>query len=78
MQGMSVEQGYEALANAIIIQAAKDFKDKCKMFKKRPNREEDIKAEADYKFFFSEWFSVLTSVDGSLIVREMQKEVWKR
>lgn len=78
MQGMSVEQGYEALANAIIIQAAKDFKDKCKMFKKNPKREQEIKKEALYKFFFSEMFEMLTTVDGKIIVEQIQKEVWKR
>ena len=57
--------GYEALANAIIIQAAKDFKAAYKRMKRFPNSKAAQDEVRDItKFFCSQWFEQLSNVDG--------------
>lgn len=55
---------YENLANAIIIQACKDYR--------LTENETKIKELED--FFHSEWFSVLTSLDPDPLINELRKE----
>ena len=67
---------YEALANAVIEQAAKDYRDACFLLKwKRCNRTaEDMKCDCE-SFFTSEWCKVLTNLDGAKILGQLRKEV---
>ena len=60
---------FEELANAIVIQAAKDYRAALKKLKKYP-RDADCES-----FFRSSWYSTLTSVDGELLMRKLQMEV---
>lgn len=55
---------YEELANAIILQACKDYR--------LTDNEDDLK-EIE-RFFHSEWFSVLTSLDPDLLIKKLRKE----
>lgn len=55
---------YTALANAIIEQAVKDYR-------KSKNHQTRTIIK---KFFLSEWFSVLTEVDGKMILRRLEGE----
>lgn len=55
---------YEELANAIIVQACKDY---------RLTDNEDGLKEIE-RFFHSEWFSVLTSLDPDLLIKKLRKE----
>ena len=55
---------YEELANAIIVQACKDYR--------LTDNEDDLK-EIE-RFFHSEWFSVLTSLDPDLLIKKLRKE----
>jgi hypothetical protein len=68
--------GYEALANAIIIQAAKDFKAAYKRMKRFPN---DGRAQEEVreitKFFCSQWFEMLSDVDGPTLLKKMKDEI---
>jgi hypothetical protein len=68
--------GYEALANAIIIQAAKDFKAAYKRMKRFPN---DARAQDEVreitKFFCSQWFVMLSDVDGPTLLKKMKDEI---
>ena len=68
--------GYEALANAIIIQAAKDFRAAYKRMKRVPN---DGRAQEEVreitKFFCSQWFEMLSDVDGPSLLRKMKEEI---
>lgn len=68
--------GYEALANAIIIQAAKDFRAAYKRMKRFPNdaRTQDEVRDIT-KFFCSEWFEALSDVDGPALLRKMKDEI---
>lgn len=55
---------YENLANAIIVQACKDYR--------MTDNENELKAIEG--FFHSEFFSVLTSLDPNLLITELRKE----
>lgn len=70
------EENYQALANAIIVQAAKDFRAAYKRLKRFPN---DRLAESEVrnctKFFYSDYFQALTDLDGPALLRRMMKEI---
>ena len=59
---------YENLANAIILQAVKDY---------RNARHKGTKAEIE-QFFRSEWFEILTDLDGKKLIEDLRRESgWK-
>ena len=66
---------YEKLANAIILQAVKDYRNALKALKKRPG---NISAKATKdeveRFFRSGWYQMLTSVDGEMLIDRLQEE----
>ena len=53
------DKNYEDLANAIIIQAVKDYRGT-----QSPQVRNEIK-----RFFKSQWFSMLTNVDGDILIK---------
>ena len=69
---------YENLANAIILQAVKDYRHALEVLQRNPlyRSAQDTKAECE-RFFCSEWFQILTSVDGKMLMRKLQQEVMK-
>ena len=70
------ENPYEKLANAIILQAVSDYRAALKKVKKNPkNRDAIDEALQIEKFFRSEWYQVLTSVDGEYLIDRLRKEV---
>ena len=70
------ENPYEKLANAIILQAVSDYRAALKKVKKNPkNRDAIDEALQIEKFFQSEWYQVLTSVDGEYLIDRLRKEV---
>lgn len=66
---------YENLANAIILQAVKDYRMALKSLKANPRSRmaQADKAEIE-RFFRSQWYSALTSVDGEMLIRSLLKE----
>lgn len=66
---------YENLANAIVLQAVKDWRSAVRTLKKRPRYDpaKQMKEECE-RFFRSDWFEGLTSVDGSVILRKLKQE----
>ena len=73
---MSDITNYENLANAIILQAVKDYRMALKSLKANPrNRTAMADKDEIERFFRSDWFSVLTSVDGEMLIRSLQMEV---
>ena len=67
---------YESLANAIILQAAKDYRNALKRLKKHPNREIDLYMKQEVEQFFrSDWYSCLTTVDPEIHPRKLNEEV---
>ena len=67
---------YQDLANAIILMAVKDYRDALKKLKKRPRYgpAHDIKNEVE-RFFRSDWYRELTSVDGNILIKKLKSEV---
>ena len=67
---------YEQLANAIILQAVKDYRDALKKLKKRPRYDpaKDMIFEVE-RFFHSDWYRELTSVDGNFLIKNLRSEV---
>ena len=73
---MSDITNYENLANAIILQAVKDYRMALKSLKANPRNRTALgdKNEVE-RFFRSDWLSVLTSVDGEMLIHSLQMEV---
>lgn len=70
------ESSYERLANAIILQAATDYRMALKKIKAHPkNRDAIDEALGIERFFRSGWYSALTSVDGEFLIRKLQEEM---
>ena len=67
--------GYDQLANAIIVQAAKDYRNAYKGKRSKTKTHEIKEIE---EFFLSEWFTTLTSADGAYIIQKLQEEVMKK
>ena len=59
------DKNYEDLANAIIIQAVKDYRGT-----QSPQVRNEIK-----RFFKFQWFSMLTNVDGDMLLKKLDREV---
>ena len=55
---------YQELANAIVLQAVKDYR-------LHDNEQELARIE---RFFRSDWFSVLTNVDPETLITKLRKE----
>jgi len=67
---------YENLANAIILQAVKDYRMTLKSLKanSRNRTAQADKAEIE-RFFRSQWYSALTDVNGEMLIRSLCMEV---
>lgn len=66
---------WESLANAIILQAVKDYREARKKHRKRLKNEDAKLMIADCEAFFrSDWFRDLTELDGEMLLRKLQEE----
>ena len=67
---------YTELANAIIIQAVKDYRNALKTLKRYPRYEpaKAVVAEVE-EFFRSDWYRMLTSVDAEMLMRKIRREI---
>ena len=67
---------YTELANAIVIQAAKDYRKALKTLKRYPRYEpaKAMVAEVE-EFFRSDWYRTLTSVDAEMLMRKIRREI---
>lgn len=67
---------YENLANAVIAQAAEDYRRLLKRAKKNPaNREALDEALQIERFFRSGWYQRLTNVDGEFLICKLQENI---
>lgn len=66
---------YENLANAIVFLAVADYRKVLKKYSKNPGSK-SVKADVDSleRFFRSQWYSVLTSVEGEFLIRKLRAE----
>lgn len=76
MKLVGEQEAYENLANAIIKLAADDYKSALIRLKRHPDSESAKRdVERQEKFFYSEWFEVLTDLDPSYLIRRMKEMV---
>lgn len=72
----TTRENWENLANAIILTAVKDFRTEYKKLLKNPKSKTAAAEVASLiRFFTSEYYSSLTSVDGEFLVRKLKSEV---
>lgn len=75
MKELDKRKAYENLANAIIEQAANDFREAKLRLQKNAR---DAEAEKTYRevkrFFRSAWFSRLTPLDSELLLEKLEEE----
>lgn len=66
---------YDELANAIVLQAVKDYRDaNKKLARGRKNHEAERMRNECLRFFRSRWFSVLTEIDPEFLIRRLDEE----
>ena len=77
MAGKNIaEDPYEALGNAIILQAVKDYRTALKKVKRNPqNRMALDEALSIEKFFRGSLFSTITSVDPEYLIGKLRDEI---
>lgn len=75
MKELDKRKAYENLANAIIEQAVRDFREAKLRLQKNAR---DAEAEKTYRevkrFFRSAWFSRLTPLDSELLLEKLEEE----
>lgn len=63
--------GYQLLANAIVLQAVNEYREAL--------RQNDTAAKwkkiSLRRFFRSDWFKLLTNIDGELLIERLNEEV---
>ena len=70
--------GWEDLANAVIWQAAEDYRCACRALRKHPHfRKPQAAKRSLERFFRSAWFKTLSGADGNKLIQDIQKEVKK-
>lgn len=73
-----MNDGYINLANAIIEQAAKDYIKALKVVEKKPKDvDANITKSEVESFFKSDWFQMLTNLDGKKFISALQTEYKK-
>ena len=67
---------YNELANAIVMQAVKDYRKALKNLRKNRNNKDAMSDAMECESFFrSSWFRTLTSVDGNYLIDKLRAEV---
>ena len=67
---------YEKLANAIVLQAVKDYRNALKRLKKHPHNRIALYTKQEVEQFFrSSWYASLTTVDPEILIQKLNEEV---
>ena len=70
------DENYQELANAIILQAVKDFRFAYRRLRRFPHdRAAQTEVRAITKFFCSDYFAVLTALDGPALLDRLIREI---
>jgi hypothetical protein len=63
------------IANAIVLQAVKDYRDALKRLKKKPQNTDAMSDAMECeRFFRSAWYQSITSVDGEYLIQKLREE----
>ena len=66
---------YQELANAIVVMAAKDYRHALRIQHRDPDSQAArIKIDEIERFFRSEWYRLLTDVDGEMLIKKLREE----
>ena len=69
--------GYQHLANAIIVTAYSDYRTVLKDLKKYPRNEDRLQEiKILERFFCSVWYEMLTTINAEYITNKIKEEVW--
>lgn len=69
-----MDDPYKNLANAIVIQAANDYRKALKLLKRNPKYEPALTTKRECeRFFHSEWFRFLTNADPEYLINHLQR-----
>lgn len=72
----STLHNWQDLANAIILRAVEDYRQAQNQNRKRPHKSEtEMKIQEIEQFFCSEWFCVLTPLDGVQLLHDLKKNI---
>ena len=70
-----MRKNYEDLGNAVVLQAVKDYRKAKKKLRKYPNNDDAISViEQVTRFLLSDRLSMFTELDGTAILRILNKE----
>ena len=71
-----LKENFEKLAQEIIVQAAKDYRDALRILKNDP---ENYEAKEDVrqveKFFLGDFYAKLTDVPGETLIKKLREEM---
>ena len=72
-----MESCYTNLANAVILQAAKDYRRALRRLKKATwDKDAKRRKRECERFFLSDWFKILTSLNGDVLLDDLYREVY--
>lgn len=75
----SIGDPYENLANAVIIQAVKDYRGQYRALLRHSRNQEAGRQIRDLrKFFHSDWFGVLTDLDPDDLIARLDRDIEER
>lgn len=71
-----MDEPYERMANVIILQAVRDYRTALKALRMNPrNKAAQSDKDEIERFFRSQWYQALTTVDGEMLIRKLNEEV---
>jgi hypothetical protein len=71
-----VELAYRELANAIVLQAVRDYRDALKRLERSPYSRTLLRDKREVeRFFRSDWFATLTEIDPVMLMERLKSEV---
>ena len=70
------DSNYTNLANAIVLQAVKDYRKSLRILYRYPDhRLVEYESRSIERFFRSNWFGVLTQIDPDMLISKLKAEV---
>ena len=71
-----VELAYRELANAIVLQAVRDYRDALKRLERSSYSRTPLRDKREVeRFFRSDWFATLTEIDPAMLMEKIKSEV---
>lgn len=75
MRNVTEKDSYEMLANAIILEAVRDYRRALRSLKRNPGNKAAAEMAVECEGFFrSDYFELLTSIDGERLISDLRKE----